>query len=95
VVNRTGEKETMVKSRLLAEAEYFEQHRQEFCRKHYGKFAIVKDNRPLGFYDTPHEAYEAGIEAFGLEPFLLKRVSIKDTPLDYLLLNTDVLHGLY
>jgi len=85
----------MVKSKLLAEADYFEAHRQEFCREHLGKFAVVKGSRPLGFYDTPGAAYEAGVEAFGLEPFLLKRVSTKETPLDYLLLNADVLHGLY
>ena len=85
----------MVKSRLLAEAEYFEQHRQEFCREHAGRYAVVKGSKVLGFYKTPEAAYEAGAEAYGIEPFLLRRVSRKESPLDYVFINADVIHGIH
>lgn len=64
----------MAASRLQTELDYFEEHRDELCREHLGKFVVVKGRSVHGFYDTDVEAYEAGVEKFGLEPFMIKKV---------------------
>lgn len=69
----------MAGSELAAEREYFEAHRSEWLEHHEGKFALVKASRAHNFYDTWEQAYEAGVEEFGVVPFLVKQV-LQDDP---------------
>jgi len=73
---------------LESEVAYFDQHRQEFVAKAFGKFILVKGEKDYGFYDNPLEAYKAGVDLFGLEPFLIKEVlpqdQIHEIPAHYL-----------
>lgn len=64
----------MAASRLQAELDYFEERREELCRDHLGKFAVVKGRAVHGLYETDMEAFEAGVQMFGPEPFMIKEV---------------------
>ncbi len=63
---------------LATELAYFEEHRAEFLEKARGKFALIKGQKDYGFYDSAENAYKAGVERFGVEPFLIKQVLRED-----------------
>ncbi len=61
----------MVLERELA---YFSAHKDELLENHEGQFVLVKDETLVGAFTTEKEAYEAGLERLGNQPFLIKRV---------------------
>jgi predicted HAD superfamily phosphohydrolase len=63
---------------LESEMAYFNEHRKELLAKAEGKFVLIKENKDYGFYDDEEQAYKAGVELFGLQPFLIKEVVLKD-----------------
>ena len=63
---------------LETEIHYFEQHRVEWVKHHREKFALVKGETLHGIYDTADNAYEAGVEAWGNVPFLIKQILPED-----------------
>ena len=63
---------------LGSELAYFNEHRQEFLEKAFGKFVLIKGQKDYGFYDDDLKAYKAGVDLFGLEPFLIKEVLAED-----------------
>ena len=56
------------------ELAYFEEHCEELLRDHEGKFALVKGRELIDTFDTAENAYVAGVERFGNEPFLVKPI---------------------
>jgi hypothetical protein len=63
---------------LESEMAYFDEHRKELVAKAEGKFILIKENKECGFYDDELTAYKAGVDLFGLEPFLIKEVLLED-----------------
>ena len=63
---------------LRAELEYFERNRGEWLAHHEGKYALIKGQSVLGFYDSTESAYAAGINQLGNVPFLVKQVRRHD-----------------
>jgi hypothetical protein len=62
-------------SRLAVELEYFAQHRAEWLAHRGGQYVVIKDNNPLGFYQTFEAAYRAGAGTYGIETdFLVKQI---------------------
>ena len=39
-----------------------------------GTYVLFKGGEPQGFFESEQEAYEAGLDRFGLEPFLVDLV---------------------
>lgn len=64
---------------LDAEIRYFEAQKQELLKHHEGKFALVVGERLIGVFDTPEEAYKAGLAQVGNQPMLIKQV-LRDEP---------------
>lgn len=60
---------------LEQEIRYFEGRKAELLKHHNGKFALVKGEELAGVYDTPQRAYEEGLDKYGLEPFLVRRIA--------------------
>ncbi len=52
----------------------FEKNKAWLLQKHEGKFALVKREVVLGTFDTFEKAYEAGLDQFGTDPFLVKQI---------------------
>jgi len=65
---------------LSKELEVFEQHREEWSRSHPGAYVVIQDDVIAeGFFSTYAEAFEAGLEKFGVRRnFLVKQAWITE-----------------
>jgi len=63
---------------LETELRYFEKNRDKFLADHKDKFVLIKGECCHGVYDDDKSAYEAGVDLFGTEPFLIKQVLPED-----------------
>ena len=62
---------------LEVERNYFDQNCWEWFKYHAGKFALIKGRTVHDFYDTADNAYEVGVQLWGLVPFLIKEVQLE------------------
>lgn len=60
---------------LEQELQHFEKIKAELLKNHAGKFALIKGNEFVGAFDTPDNAFKEGVNRFGKEIFLIKRIS--------------------
>jgi hypothetical protein len=60
---------------LEKELKYFEDHKEELLKHYENQFVLIKDDQLIGAFTTEAEAYAAGIQKFGNQPFLIKRVT--------------------
>lgn len=59
---------------LEKEREYFEGHKKTLLEKYKGQFVLIGDGQFVGAYPSMEDAYLAGLEKFGVEPFLVRQV---------------------
>lgn len=79
-------------SPLQTELEYFQKHKQEYQKLYQGQFVLIKGETFAGAFTTDAEAYQAGLEKFGNEPFLIKQVLDGDDTVLYPRLTVGMLH---
>jgi hypothetical protein len=60
---------------LELELDAFARMKEQLLTAYEDKFVLLKGEQFLGSYDTAEAAYNAGVGAFGQEPFLVKKVS--------------------
>jgi len=70
----------MSKLTLEKELHFFEMHKAEYLKVYKNTYVVIKSNQLLGNFTTQQEAYAAGIEKYGNEPFLIKLVTDIVTP---------------
>ena len=63
---------------LTQEAEFFNEHLEEWRQSHPGEFVLLKGNEVLGFFLTVDKAFAAGTDRFGLGPFFVKQIIPRD-----------------
>jgi hypothetical protein len=63
---------------LQVELAAFERLRLKLVEQHDGKYALLKGTELIDCFTTFEDAYVAGVERFGLEPFLVKEVRKTD-----------------
>jgi len=68
---------------LAEELAYFREKKDAWLQHHMGKFALVKGRELIDRFTTDKEAYEAGVKAYGEEPFLIKRI-VEEEPTESL-----------
>ena len=51
--------------------------------KQEGKFALIKGDEKIEIFDTNNDALKIGYEKYGLEPFLIKKISSVETILKF------------
>ena len=68
----TGEKP------LQKEYSYYTRVKADLLKQYSCKFALIKDEKVVGTFDTDADAYKAGLLQFGNTPFLIILVSEKD-----------------
>jgi len=56
----------------------FERLKEELLKNHKDKFALIHGDDFIGAFDTPDAAYQQGLNKFGKEPFLVKRIAEKE-----------------
>jgi hypothetical protein len=67
---------------LETEIGAFRRELPNMLSEHDGQFALVHGDLVDSFYITEDEAYEAGCQRFGLDPFLVRRVEASE-PVSY------------
>ncbi len=76
---------------LQTELEYFQKYKQEYLKLYKGQFVLIKGENFAGAFTTDAEAYKAGLEKFGNQPFLIKQVLDNDGTVSYPALTIGVL----
>jgi len=59
---------------LQRELAFFQSKRNEWLQHYAGQYALVKDDTLVKTFTSFDEAYSAGVERFGSEPFLVKQI---------------------
>ena len=67
-------------SKLKTELNYFRQMKDGWLSLYKGQFALIKGEKLIGTYTTLEEAYSAGVNQFGTDPFLVKQVLEQEPP---------------
>jgi len=62
-------------TRLSAELEYYESHKEEWLSSSRGRYVVIKGHTVLGFFDAFEAAYRAGALEWGVDTdFLIRKV---------------------
>jgi len=75
---------------LEAELRYFNAHRSELLQQAEGQFALVKGDSLIGTFENEAAAIRHGYEVLGNVPFLVKRITHVDIPLNFSSFNLGV-----
>lgn len=78
---------------LEKELKYFEEHKDELLKHYEGQFVLIKDDQLVGAFTTEEEAYQAGLEKFGNQPFLIKKVTKEEEVVQLPALTLGLLHA--
>lgn len=60
---------------LEKELALFEAKKAELLQTHQGKFALIHGDEFVDAFDSAENAYDVGVQKFGKEPFLVKKIS--------------------
>ena len=75
---------------LDTELRYFDEQRLQLLKDAAGKFALVKGKALIGVFDSENAAIRYGYETLGNVPFLVKRITEADIPLNFTSFNLGV-----
>ena len=64
---------------LGKESELFASKIDEWRRLHMGKYVVIKGDEITGFFGSLEEAFRAGTERFGLDPFFVRQITPADS----------------
>jgi len=83
----------VVRVALEKEMTYYAKHRDELLQHYKNLYVLIKGEELIGAFTTDAEAYQAGVEQFGDEPFLIKRVT-RDEEIEHIpALSLGLLHA--
>lgn len=60
---------------LQKEIAFYNKNKKEYLKTHKDKFLLIKGEELFGAFDSQEEAYKVGVEKFGSEAFLIKKVA--------------------
>jgi len=75
------------------EIERYNELLPELLQDNNGKFVVIKGRELLGVFDSNDDAYEAGLNQYGLTGFLLRPVREKQQVMSLPALQLGILHG--
>jgi len=61
----------------------YEAHKNELLGSARGKYALVKEEKIIGVFDTPGDAIHEGYIEFGSDAFLVKEIVDVDAPQNF------------
>lgn len=68
---------------LQTEPQFYETNKQEYLKLYTGQVVLIKGEQFIGSFTTEKEAYGAGVEQFGNQPFFIKQVLENDAAVSY------------
>lgn len=81
------------KTVLQTELAFYTKHKQEYLSNYKGQFVLIKRETFVGAFTTEAQAYKAGIEQFGNQPFLIKQVVEDNDTVSYPALSIGVINA--
>jgi len=63
---------------LERERKYFEAHRGELLEKYPGKYALIKNEKLIGTFDSLEDALSEGARLYGTDSFLVRKIEETD-----------------
>ena len=75
------------------EIERYNELLPELLASSKGKFVVIKGRELLGIFDSNDDAYEAGLESYGLSGFMLRPVRETQPVVSIPALQLGILHG--
>lgn len=63
---------------LKNELKFYETNKAEYLKHYEGKYALIKGNELVGTFDSEEHAFNAGVDKFGVQPFLIKQICEKE-----------------
>lgn len=65
--------------KLEREQKAFDSQLDEMMREHEGEYVLFRGEKPVAFFPTYNEAYQAGLDQFGLdEVYIISEVKRRD-----------------
>jgi len=68
---------------LAKELQTYAAQKTELIGRSNGKFALIKDDKVIGVFDTRMDAIRQGYERFGNVPFLTKQIVEVEIPQNF------------
>lgn len=65
-------------SPLQKEYQFYFGVKADLLKQYKGKFALIKEQKVVGTFDTDQDAYKTGLEKLGNVPFLIIRIQEGD-----------------
>jgi len=78
---------------LEIELAFFDENISEWLPLYQGKFVLVKDRNLIGIYDSNEQALSVGASLFGLESFLVRRVTKEKEEINFPALTLGLLYA--
>ena len=78
---------------LERELKFFAENKAKWAGNYPGKFALVKEQELIGFFDQPESALAEGARLFGTESFLVRQVNAPEEPVYIPALTLGLLHA--
>lgn len=71
------------KSLLEKELKAFGEEKEALLKTSVGKYALLKGKEIIGVFESQNDAIKVGIEKFGNEPFLVKKIEEVEQKLNF------------
>lgn len=71
------------KSLLEKELKTFDEEKEALLKTSVGKYALLKGKELINVFESQNDAIKAGIEKFGNEPFLVKKIEEIEQKLNF------------
>lgn len=68
---------------LERENSYFSEHRDDLLAHHEGQFVLIHGDELIGSYQSYDDAFTAGIQGIGNQPFLIRQVLANEPPAQF------------
>jgi hypothetical protein len=68
---------------LEHESAFFDAHKDEWLQHYRGQYALVHGDKLLGTFTQFDEAFAAGVERLGNQPFLIRQVTDENQNIQY------------
>lgn len=78
---------------LEKELQYYDKIKADLLIKHKGKYALIKGEKLIGIFDSELKAYEAGVEKFGSQSFLIKHIISQEELVEFPALALGVIYA--
>ncbi len=78
---------------LEHEIKYFDDNINDWLKSESGRFVVIKGNEDIGFYDTFGDALVEGTRRFGLESYLIRKISLDQEKIKIPAMTIGVLHA--